>query len=228
MRIVGVNGSPRKGWNTHILVEESLRGAASKGAETELVNLYDLDFRGCISCFQCKRQDGPSLGRCILRDSLRPVLDALDSCDGFILGSPIYVGEVTASMRALIERLTFQYISYGREGKSRFTRRVPVGFIYTMNIPEAALDAHGYTVKFRFYEDLFSRIVGPVKTLLSTETWQTEDYGKYGITAFDEGARRKRREEVFPRDRQRAFDLGSETAGPPIPAAGKTGPGGDL
>jgi multimeric flavodoxin WrbA len=210
MKIIGINGSPRKGWNTHILVEESLKGAASKGAETELVNLYDLDFRGCVSCFQCKRLDGPSLGRCVLRDSLRPVLDAVDACDGLILGSPIYIGELSASMRALIERLTFQYISYGTDRKSRFTRRIPVGLIYTMNVPEAALEASGYTVKFRFYEDLFNRILGPARTLLSTETWQTEDYGKYGMTMFDEKARRKRREEVFPLDRRRAFDLGAK------------------
>jgi multimeric flavodoxin WrbA len=116
MRIIGVNGSPRQGWNTHILVEEGLRGAASKGAETELVNLYELEFRGCVSCFQCKRSGGPSLGRCAVRDALRPVLDALDSCGGFILGSPIYIGEVTASMRALMERLIFQYISYRKGG----------------------------------------------------------------------------------------------------------------
>jgi multimeric flavodoxin WrbA len=209
MKIIGINGSPRKGWNTHLLVEESLRGAASAGAETELVNLYDLDFRGCISCFQCKRLRGPSLGRCALRDGLRPVLDAIDSCGGLVLGSPVYIGEVTASMRALIERLAFQYISYGADRKPRFARRIPVGLVYTMNVPEAALEPNGYTVKFRFYEDLFDRIMGPVTTLLSTETWQTEDYGKYGMTMFDEGARRKRREEVFPLDRRRAFDLGA-------------------
>jgi multimeric flavodoxin WrbA len=210
MKIIGINGSPRKGWNTHILVEESLKGAASEGAETELVNLYDLDFRGCISCFQCKWLGGPSLGRCALRDGLRPVLDAIDSCDGLVLGSPIYIGELSASMRALIERLTFQYISYGADRKPRFTRRIPVGLVYTMNVPEAALEPGGYTVKFRFYEDLFNRIMGPARTLLSTETWQTEDYGKYGITMFDEEVRRKRREEVFPLDRRRAFDLGKE------------------
>jgi multimeric flavodoxin WrbA len=210
MKIIGVNGSPRKGWNTHILVEDGLRGAASKGAETELVNLYDFDFRGCVSCFQCKRLDGPSLGRCAVQDRLRPLLDAIDSCDGLILGSPVYIGEVTASMRALIERLTFQYISYGGDRKPRFSRRIPVGLIYTMNVPESALEPSGYTVKFKFYEDLFTRIMGPVKTLLSTETWQTEDYAKYGMTMFDEAARRKRREEVFPRDRQKAFELGTE------------------
>jgi multimeric flavodoxin WrbA len=210
MKIIGINGSPRKGWNTHILVEDSLKGAASKGMKTELVNLYDFDFRGCISCFQCKRLAGSSLGRCVVQDSLRPVLDQIDSCDGFILGSPVYIGEVTASMRALIERLTFQYISYGQDRKPRFARRIPVGLIYTMNVPESALESSGYLARFQFYENLFTRIFGPVKTLLSTETWQTEDYGKYGMTMFDEKARRNRREEVFPKDRQRAFDLGKE------------------
>ncbi|MDR2258252.1 MAG: flavodoxin family protein [Treponema sp.] len=210
MKIIGINGSPRKGWNTHLLVGDSLKGAASRKAETELVNLYDFDFRGCISCFQCKRLAGPSLGRCAVQDSLRPVLDKIDACDGLIIGSPIYIGEVTASARALIERLTFQYISYSKDRKPRFTRRIPVGLIYTMNVPEEALESSGYPGRFKFYEDLFTRIFGPVKTLLSTETWQTEDYGKYGMTMFDEGARRKRREEVFPGDRQRAFDLGRE------------------
>jgi hypothetical protein len=208
MKIIGINGSPRKGWNTHILVEESLRGAAAGGAKTELVNLYDLDFRGCVSCFECKRLGGARLGRCALRDGLAPVLDAVDACDGLILGSPVYIGEVTAAMRALIERLAFQYISYGADRKPRFDRRIPVGLLYTMNIPEPALEPGGYTAKFRFYEDLFDRLLGPAVTLLSTETWQTEDYGRYGMTMFDEGDRRKRREEVFPLDRRRAFDLG--------------------
>jgi multimeric flavodoxin WrbA len=213
MKIIGINGSPRKGWNTHILVEDSLKGAASKGAETELFNLYDFDFRGCISCFQCKRLEGSSLGRCAVQDSLRPVLDKIDACDGLILGSPIYIGEVTASTRALIERLTFQYISYGRDRKSRFARRIPVGLIYTMNAPEGVLESNGYLARFEFYENLFTRIFGSARTILSTETWQTEDYGKYGMTMFDEGARRNRREEVFPGDRQRAFDLGKEFGG---------------
>jgi multimeric flavodoxin WrbA len=213
MKIIGINGSPRKGWNTHTLVEDGLKGAASKGAETELVNLYDFNFRGCISCFQCKRLDGASLGRCAVQDSLRPTLDKIDSCGGLIRGSPIYIGEVSAAMRALIERLTFQYISYGKDRASRFSRRIPVGLVYTMNIPEAALESGGYAARFQFYEELFSRILGPAKTLLSTETWQTEDYGKYGITMFDEGERRKRREAVFPQDRRRAFDLGAELCG---------------
>jgi multimeric flavodoxin WrbA len=209
MVVIGVNGSPRKGWNTHILVEEALKGASSKGAETELVNLYDLQFKGCISCFECKRQGGRSLGRCAVKDELWPVLDKIDRCDALVVGSPIYIGEVTASVRAFVERLTFQYISYGKDQPPSFTRKIPVGLIYTMNVPEAFLDQVGYTAKFKEYEGLFGRVFGSARTLLSTETWQTTDYGKYGITMVSEEDRRKRREEVFPLDRAKAFDLGA-------------------
>jgi multimeric flavodoxin WrbA len=212
MKIIGINGSPRKGWNTHILTEEALKGAASRGAETELIHLYDLNFKGCVSCFECKRRGGPSLGRCAVKDALRPVLDRIDACDALFLASPIYIGELSASMRALIERLTFQYISYEKDRKPLFTRRIPVGLIYTMNIPEAALDQAGYNAKFKAYEALFTRIFGSAKTLLSTETWQTEDYDRYGITMVSGADRRKRREEVFPQDRARAFALGAELA----------------
>jgi multimeric flavodoxin WrbA len=212
MRVIGINGSPRKGWNTHILIGEALKGAASRGAETELINLYDLNFKGCISCFECKRKDGPGLGRCAVQDELRPVLDKIDVCGALFLASPIYINELSSSVRAFIERLTFQYISYEKDRKSRFKRRIPVGLIYTMNIPKAFLEQAGYTARFRDYEALFTRIFGAARTLLSTETLQTKDYGKYGITMVSEADRKKRREEVFPGDCRKAFELGAEFA----------------
>jgi multimeric flavodoxin WrbA len=209
MKVIGINGSPRKGWNTHILVDEALKGAASKGAETELVHLYDLNFKGCISCFECKRKGGSSLGRCALRDELRPVLEGIASCGALVLGSPVYIGELSSSVRALIERLTFQYITYDRQRRTFFEGRIPAALIYTMNVGEAQLEQAGYSAKFKAYESLFERILGPAQTLLCTSTWQTEDYGKYEMTMFNGAERKKRREEVFPGDRQRAFLMGA-------------------
>jgi multimeric flavodoxin WrbA len=210
MKTIGINGSPRKGWNTAILVEEALRGAASKGSDTELINLYDLNFRGCISCFACKLRGGTSLGRCAANDDLKPVLDRIHECDALIVGSPIYISEVSAGVRAFTERFTFQYLTYGnREKKTFFERRVPTALIYTMNVGEAMLDVVGYTAKFKSYEDLYDRLFGPAKTLVSTETWQTTDYSKYEMTMFNADERKKRRDEVFPRDKQKAFELGS-------------------
>ena len=51
MKVMAINGSPRKKWNTATLLDKALEGAASQGAETELIHLYDLNYKGCISCF---------------------------------------------------------------------------------------------------------------------------------------------------------------------------------
>jgi multimeric flavodoxin WrbA len=210
VKAIGINGSPRKGWNTSLLVQEALKGAASRGAETGLVNLYDLDFSGCLSCFECKRKGGPSLGRCALKDDLTPVLEKIAACDLLVLGSPIYISEVTAAVRAFIERFTFQYVTYRDDGSTFNTRRIPVGLIYTMNISGSSIADAGYDVKFKFYEDRFNHLVGPAKTIVSTETWQTRDYSKYEMSMFDGEAREKRRKEVFPGDLKKAFDMGAE------------------
>jgi multimeric flavodoxin WrbA len=147
-----------------------------------------------------------------MNDPLKPILDAIDRCDGLILGSPIYLSEVTSSMRAFIERLVFQYISYRKDRATFFKRRIGIGLIWTMNVPETSLDTVGYTARFKEYESMCTRIFGQAQTLLCTETWQTEDYGKYDMTMFDENERKKRREEVFPGDLQKAFELGARLA----------------
>jgi hypothetical protein len=71
------------------------------------------------------------------------------------------------------------------------------------------LDAVGYTAKFKSYEERYSQLFGSAATLVCTETWQTTDYGKYEMTMFNGEERKKRRDEVFPLDKQRAFDLGA-------------------
>lgn len=83
MKVYAINGSPRKKWNTATLLEKALEGAASKGAETELVHLYDLDFKGCTSCFSCKLKEGKSYGNCAMNDGLTPVLSKLAEADAF-------------------------------------------------------------------------------------------------------------------------------------------------
>ena len=64
MKVIGINGSPRKNCNTATMVKKALDGAQSKGAKTELIHLYDLDYKGCKSCFACKLKDGKSYGIC--------------------------------------------------------------------------------------------------------------------------------------------------------------------
>ncbi len=54
MKVMAINGSPGKTWNTATLLQKALKGAASQGSDPELVHLYDLAFTGCTSCFACK------------------------------------------------------------------------------------------------------------------------------------------------------------------------------
>jgi multimeric flavodoxin WrbA len=112
MNVLAINGSPRKNNNTAILLNKALEGAASQGAKTELIHLYDLNFKGCVSCFACKMKDGKSYGKCAVKDDLTPFLEKVDDADALILGSPIYFGNVTGEMRSFIERLAFPYLVY--------------------------------------------------------------------------------------------------------------------
>jgi multimeric flavodoxin WrbA len=209
--IIGINGSPRKGWNTHTLVKNALDGVASQGAETELINLSDLSFQGCVSCFSCKKKNGTVLGRCALKDDLKPVLEKIDICDALILGSPIYLMEVTAAMRALIERLTFQYITYRDDNSSFYTGKLPTLCIYTMNVPETLMVKSGYEDKFKDYSLLFERILkGPSRFMYSCETLQTNHYEDYEMSMFNAGDRKKKRELDFPLDCRGAFEMGSD------------------
>lgn len=67
MKIIALNGSPRKKWNTATLLQKALEGAVSQGAITELIHLYDLNYKGCISCFACKTLGGKVMVNALFR-----------------------------------------------------------------------------------------------------------------------------------------------------------------
>ncbi len=129
MKIIAFNGSPRKKWNTATLLRKALEGAASQGAKTELVHLYGLDFKGCISCFACKTKGGKSYGKCAVKDDLTPVFRKIEKADAIILGSPIYFGNISGEMRSFMERLLFPYLTYTKPPQSLFPNRIKTWFI---------------------------------------------------------------------------------------------------
>ena len=98
MKILACNGSPRKNWNTATLLGHALEGAASQGADIELIHLYDLTFKGCVSCFSCRRKDSQNYGQCAIKDELTSVLHRAAAADAIILGSPLYLGTATSQM----------------------------------------------------------------------------------------------------------------------------------
>lgn len=209
MKVTAINGSPRRTWNTATLLEKALEGASSEGAETEMIHLYDLDFKGCISCFACKLRDGKSYGKCAMQDDLTPVLEKLEDADALILGSPIYLGNSTGEMRSFMERYIFPYLVYSDEPLTLYPRNIPVGFIYTMGAKEEFFDMFGLRTTIGLNENLAKRIFGYSESLCSTDTYQFDDYSKYVADRFDPEEKAKRRKEVFPQDCEKAFEMGS-------------------
>lgn len=209
MKIVGINTSPRAGWNTHMLIESAMEGAMGEGAHGETIHLFDLKFTGCTSCFACKCIDGKSYGKCPVQDDLKEVLEKIEDADALVLGSPIYFGDVTAAFRGLLERLFFQYLVYDKERTILNPKRKPVLLLFTTNAPEAFYDQVGYHKKFSDYRDMFQRFIGDAEFMYASETYQFDDYSKYMSTGMDAQARKKRRDEVFPEDRKKAFAMGA-------------------
>jgi multimeric flavodoxin WrbA len=206
--VIAVNGSPRKTWNTATLLEHALEGAKSQGADTELIHLYDLDFKGCTSCFACKLRNGKSYGKCAIRDELTPVLDRLQNADALIFGSPIYFAMVTGEMRCFMERLLFPYTAYTNPPSSLYKRKIPTAFIYTMNVSEQEMNDYHYTVHTGQNESFLTLIFGHSESLFSFETLQFADYSKMVSSYFDPEMRRERRRTIFPDDCKKAFELG--------------------
>lgn len=212
MKIVAVNAGPRKGWNTDTLINEAIKGAESAGAMAEKFDLFGLEkYTGCISCFGCKREKNK--GHCICRDGLTPILDAIRQADGLIIGSPNYLGEMTASFRALYERLVFQNLTYNRENPCCNRNVLPVLLIMTSNAPENA-----YQPLLRQYQQTLNRFIGPTEVFVSGDTLQLKDYAKtdWEWSLFDPEAKQVRHETVFPQECRRIFELGLALAKKPF------------
>lgn len=105
MKVVGINGSPRKEGNTEKLIVTVLSTIEKEGIETEFVQLGGSDIRGCQSCYRCVALKDR---RCSSKnDGFNSLFEKLLEADGIILGSPTYFADITPEMKALIDRAGF-------------------------------------------------------------------------------------------------------------------------
>lgn len=206
MKVLALNGSARKNGNTAELLKNACNGAAAAGAEFKLINLYDVDFHGCRGCEACKLLDGPSFGKCAVKDGLTDILEEAKSADALFLGSPMYFNDVSGVLRMFIERFLFPNLTYTKARTLTYKKKVRVGLFFTSNAPGVFYP--------QFYEGLKNTMsmIGPAEYMDASETWQFDDYSKYAADMFDVGQRRKRHEEVFPEDCKKAFEMGKRIA----------------
>ena len=100
MNVIGINGSARKDGNTAILIHKVFEALNQAGIETELIQLADHEIQPCRGCFACKGQDNCAFKN----DGFATIFSQLVEADGLLLGSPVYSADVSAKMKAFLER----------------------------------------------------------------------------------------------------------------------------
>ncbi|MDR3597656.1 flavodoxin family protein [Clostridium sp.] len=213
MKIYAINGSPRKNNNTATLLKKALEGVKESvkdtEVETEIINLYDLKYTGCKSCFACKRIGSKSYGKCAVKDDIHEVLEKISQADGLIFGSPVYFSNISGQLQSFCERLLFPYLVYDKNHSSIAPKKIPTAFIYTMNIPEEFMKKSGYISTFNNIESAIGLIFTKTLVMYSNNTYQFDDYSKYKSDAFSEEEKAEHRKMQFPLDCQKAFELGA-------------------
>jgi multimeric flavodoxin WrbA len=158
MKVLGIFGSPRRGGNTELLLEEALKGAEKEGAEVERIHLGDFTITPCKECHGCD-----NTGNCVILDDMEKIYPKLLEVDVLILASPIFFYGVTAWAKALIDRSQAlwarKYLmkdpTLGKGGKKRKGFFISVGATKGQKVFEGAI----LTVKY-FFDVLNAEYVG--------------------------------------------------------------------
>ncbi|MFO7574262.1 MAG: flavodoxin family protein [Bacteroidales bacterium] len=118
IRVLAINGSPRKGGNTEIMLKEVLNVLAERGIKTEFFQLGGKDVNGCVACMKCKKKKD---GFCQKKnDVLNKCIEKMVRADGILIGSPVYFTDVTPEVKALIDVAGYA----GRAGGNIYRRKV--------------------------------------------------------------------------------------------------------
>lgn len=120
MKLMAVNGSPRKAGNTSVMLKEIVALAEKKGIETKYFDLADLHISDCKGCQKCKTDHD-----CVQKDDMTSVIEAIQEADFVLLGSPVYMGDETGLMKCLADRL-YCLLALG-DGTGNFKSRLAPG-----------------------------------------------------------------------------------------------------
>jgi len=158
LKVLGIFGSPRKGGNTDILLEETLRGSEREGAQVERLHLTDFTITPCKECHGCDRT-----GECVILDDMQRIYPKLLDADVIILASPIFFYGVSAWAKAFVDRCqalwSRKYLlkdrSLGKEGKRKKGFFISVGATKGARVFEGAI----LTAKY-FFDVINAKYVG--------------------------------------------------------------------
>ncbi len=123
MKVVGINGSARKGGNTAEMIERVFAQLEAEGIETEMIELSGKKMHGCIACMKCFENKDRKCA--VGNDFMNECIAAMDAADGIVLGSPTYFANISTEMKALVDRAGM----VGRANDDMFARKVGVGVV---------------------------------------------------------------------------------------------------
>ncbi|MGE5397086.1 MAG: flavodoxin family protein [Chitinophagales bacterium] len=155
MKIMAFIGSPRKNGNTDILIEQILQGARTAGAEVKKVYINDLNFKGCQGCRYCKTHD-----KCRQEDDMTPLYDEIIQADAIILGSPIYMFNVTGQTKLFLDR----WYALIRKDQSL---RLPPGKKSILVFTQGNADENAFEYSFSLVSTLFRMSGMDTETLIA-------------------------------------------------------------
>jgi multimeric flavodoxin WrbA len=166
MKVLGINGSPRKGGNTESILEMVFEPLEAAGIECEIVSIGGGKIRGCTACGACFRNKN---GRCVIEDDmLNDLVARFPSVDGIVLGSPTYFADVTADMKAFMERAGFVSSANGSQLRRKAAAAVSAvrrgGAIHCLDSMNHWLHYMGtYMVGSTYWNMVYGREIGEVE-----------------------------------------------------------------
>ena len=163
MKVLLINGSPRKNGNTALALEEMRKVFEAEGVEAEIVHVGNQPIRGCVGCGGCAKK-----GRCVFDDAVNAVAEKFEAADGLVVGSPVYFAGPNATVQALMDRLFYS---------ARFDKTMKVG------ASVAVCRRGGASATFDRLNKYFTIAGMPVA---SSQYWNSVHGGAPGEAAQDE------------------------------------------
>jgi multimeric flavodoxin WrbA len=154
MRIIGVVASPRKEGNTAWTVNKILEGAKEQGAETQTWLFSDLDIKPCKGCLGCVQSD-----QCVIDDDMQKLYHELKQADALVLGSPVYMGQMSAQAKIFTDRLFAQITPRFSPRFKEETAGKKLVLVFTQGNPDSGM----FQIYFGYTKSMFQLLEFDVK-----------------------------------------------------------------
>ncbi|MBQ9858051.1 MAG: flavodoxin family protein [Oscillospiraceae bacterium] len=216
MKVFAINGSPRDKHNTAKMLDAFLDGVISAGvnADVKRIDLYKYSYKGCTECFGCKVKGSENYGKCCYKDDITDILSEVASSDIVVFGSPVYFGGITGQLTCFLERLFYPFTAFKKDAERVIApRKIKTVFLHTMNISEEMAKMAGYENSLSGIHRWVQHIFGyePVVRFLC-DIYQLDNYDQFEFDIWDWDAKKKRHDEVFPKELDSFKELGRKIA----------------